>query len=560
MADLQKKQDSALVRMLTENKTLLLGCFIALILISPTLVITSYIFSPSDTVFSHLVETVLWTYVSNSLLLMIGVGFGSLLLGVSAAWFVSMCDFPLKRLFEWALLLPIAMPAYIIAYTYTGLLDFAGPVQTAIREMTGLGYGAYYFPEIRSLGGAIIMLSLVLYPYIYMTARASFLSQSICVLDVSRSLGHTMYSSFWRIALPLARPAIFVGLALVLMETLADYGTVQYFGVDTFTTGIFRTWYGLDSLSAAAQLATLLLLFILILFWVETKSRKGAQYHATSQRHQDLGPIKLRGVKASLALLICSCPLVFGFIIPACQLLYWAIFQADVSYDAAFWRLAWNSLQLGMLAALACILLSLYFGYINRHNKNRLSKLIVKLSTMGYAVPGTVIAVGVMVTFTTVENSFDRFMRDTFDISTGLIFSGTIFALVFAYTVRFMAAGFGSIESGLIRIKTSLDEAATSLGHRSPAILTKVHLPMMKGSILTAGLIVFVDVMKELPATLILRPFNFNTLAVRAYELASDEKLAQAAPAALMIVATGIIPVILLSRAISKTRKVKDND
>ncbi|MEG3640008.1 ABC transporter permease [Magnetococcus sp. PR-3] len=531
---------------------------IAVLLALPVLVVTGYLFIPAGEVWTHLVDTVLKDYVENSLLLMLGVAIGTLILGVGTAWLASMCQFPGRNIFEWALLLPLAMPAYIIAYTYTGVLDFSGPIQTFIRELTGLGYREYWFPEVRSLEGAAIMLTLVLYPYVYLLTRATFLNQSLCVMDVSRTLGNGPWRTFFTVALPLARPAIVAGLSLALMETLADYGTVQYFGVNTFTTGIFRTWYGLDSAPAAAQLSAVLLLFVFTLILLERHSRKRNRYHQTSQRHQDLRRINLQGWAKWGALLFCGGAVLLGFLLPAGQLAVWAFTVAEDPFEGPFLELIVNTLMLGGVASLLALLLALFLGYGQRLNrKSRLIGFMVRLAGMGYAVPGTVIAVGVIIPFAWLDNTVDSWMRDQFDLSTGLLLSGTLVALVFAYMVRFLAVSLQTVETGLGRIKPSLDEAARSLGYGSGAILGQVHLPILKGSLLTALLLVFVDVLKELPATLILRPFNFNTLAVRAYELASDERLADAAPASLAIVAVGIIPVVLLSLSITKSRHSK---
>lgn len=531
---------------------------VALLLMLPLVVVIGYIFLPTGDVWSHLVDTVLLDYVTNSLLLMLGVAIGTLVLGVGSAWLTSMCSFPGRGIFEWALLLPMAIPAYIIAYTYTGLFEFAGPVQSMLREWTGWGYGDYWFPEIRSLEGAALMLSLVLYPYVYLLTRAAFLNQSLCVLDVSRTLGNTPLQTFLRVALPLARPAIVAGLSLALMETLADYGTVQYFGVSTFTTGIFRTWYGLDSAPAAAQLSATLLVFVFALIFLEGRSRKQARYHHTSQRHQAIRRFPLRGWQSAAAFTFCSGALFFGFLLPAGQLLVWAMTVAEQSLDREFLLLILNSLQLAGMAALLALLLALFLGYGRRTMQGRIVQAAVRIAGLGYAVPGTVIAVGVIIPFAWFDNTLDSWMRDRFSISTGLLLSGTLVALLFAYLVRFLAVSLQTVEAGLGRIRPSMDESARSFGLRPLQIMGRVHIPILKGSLLTALLLVFVDVLKELPATLILRPFNFNTLAVRAYELASDERLADAAPAALAIVAAGIVPVILLSYSITRTRTVKN--
>ena len=535
---------------------LLIGAF-ALLLALPVLVVLGSVLVPAGEVWRHLASTVLPDYVANSLLLMLGVGGGTLLLGVGTAWFTTLCRFPGRRLFEWALLLPMAMPAYIIAYTYTGLLDYAGPVQTLLRDWTGWGYGDYWFPAIRSLPGAVLMLSLVLYPYVYLLARAAFLSQSVAVLEVGRTLGHGPWGTFRRLALPLARPAIVAGVTLALMETLADYGTVQYFGVATFTTGIFRVWLGQGEPAAAAQLAALLLVFVLTLILVERGSRRQARYHHTAQRHQPIRRYHLHGWGAFGALVVCLLPLLFGFLVPAGQLAVWSWTRAETGFDARFLNLTLNSLSLAGGAALLALAAALLLAYARRLAPTSLVRSSVRLAGMGYAVPGAVIAIGVMIPFAWLDNSLDTWMRATFDVSTGLLFSGTLFALLFAYLARFLSVSLQTVESGLTCIRPAMDEAARSLGLRPAQVLWRVHVPLLRGSLLTALLLVFVDVIKELPATLALRPFNFDTLAVRAYELASDERLADAGPAALTIVLAGLVPVVLLSRSIARSRHVQ---
>lgn len=530
---------------------------IALLLAIPLLVVVANIFIPAVEVWEHLADTVLRNYITNSLLLMVGVAFISLILGVGTAWLVSMCEFSGRRLFEWALLLPMAIPAYIIAYTYTGMLDFAGPVQTALREVTGWGYGDYWFPEVRSLEGAVLMLALVLYPYIYLLTRAAFLSQSVCVLEVSRSLGNGAWRTFFHVALPLARPAIAAGLSLVLMETLADYGTVQYFGVDTFTTGIFRTWYGLDNAPAAAQLSVILLIFIVVLVTLERSSRRQARYHHMGQRKQPLQRLTLSGWGHALAVIFCLATLLLGFLLPAGQLALWTVDTAETMIDDSFFALVFNTLELASLAALLALGAALLLSYGRRLEPSRTMRFAVLAAGMGYAIPGTVIAIGVLIPFGWFDNTLDSWMRSQFGISTGLLLSGTIFALLFAYLVRFLAVSLHAVNTGLERITPSMDEAARSMGERPMAILGRIHIPMLQGSLITALLLVFVDVLKELPATLMLRPFNFNTLAVRAYELAADERLADASSAALAIVLVGLVPVILLSLSLSGTREEK---
>lgn len=526
---------------------------VTFLLLLPIAVIVGYVFSGSADVFAHLYETVLVDYVSNSLLLMLGVGFGVLLLGIPTAWLTSVCDFPGRKLFSWALLLPLAVPAYIIAYTYTGLLDYAGPVQTFIRDITGKGYGEYWFFEVRSLGGAIVMLALVLYPYVYLLSRAAFLEQSASTLEVSRTLGYNQWQGLFKLALPLARPAIIAGLTLALMETLADYGTVQYFGVSTFTTGIFRTFYGFGDSAAAAQLAAFLLGFVALLVLVEKYSRRKARYHSSAEYKAKAKLIELKGGKAIFAFAVCLFPVLFGFLIPAGLLGYWSFTQADLS-DGDFAQLAWNSFYLAFLAALIAVGFALLLAYAGRLTPSKGVRFSIATAGMGYALPGTIIAIGVIIPFAWLDHQLIAVAKNWFDVDLGLILSGTIIALLFAYTVRFLAVSLGAIQSGLGKIKPSLDGAARTLGCSPFQVLKQVHVPLMRSSVLTALLIVFVDVLKELPATIILRPFNFNTLAVRAFELASDERLIDAAPASLLIVAVGLLPVILLSRSISKGR------
>lgn len=526
---------------------------ITALLAVPLVVIVASVFWPDKSTWSHLANTVLAEYVLNSVLLAVGVGFGTFVLGTGTAWLLSVCEFPGRRHFEWALLLPLAMPAYIIAYTYTGLLDVAGPVQSGLRALTGWPVGGYFFPEIRSLGGAIVMLTLVLYPYVYMLSRAAFLEQSASALNVARSLGLTPWQMFRRVALPLARPSIVAGLSLAIMETLADYGTVQYFGIPTLTTGIFRTWFGLDDILAAAQLSALLLAFIFTVIIIERLSRRQARYHDHGQ-WQARPSFQLSRGPATLAFIACALPLVFGFLVPSLQLLVWSI-EVTPSIDLSqFAVLMGRSLGLAGTTAILALLLALFLAYGHRLMPGRLTFTINRIAGMGYAVPGTVIAVGVIIPFAAFDNTLDSFLREHFGVSSGLLLSGTLAALVFAYLVRYLAVSLNTVEAGLGAVRPSMDEAARSMGAGAGRTLWRVHIPLIRGSLLTAALLVFVDVLKELPATLVLRPFDFNTLAVRAFELASDERLREAALPALAIVAAGLIPVILVSRSITRAR------
>lgn len=528
---------------------------IALLIATPMLVVLSSIFTSTGEVWQHLTSTVLPRYIGNSLLLVLGVSLGTSIIGISTAWLVTMCRFPGSRIMQWALLLPLAVPAYILAYVYTEVLEFYGPVQTALRLVFGwTSVEDYWFPPIRSLTGAIAMLSLVLYPYVYLLVRVAFLEQSVCTLEASRSLGCGPWRSFFKVALPLARPASVAGLALVMMETLNDYGTVQYFSVDTFSVGIYRTWFNMGERIAASQLAACLLIFVLGVLLLEQWSRRQTRYYQSTSRYQTASPYQLRRGQAMLATLVCSLPIVLGFVVPALVLLQMATTDITERFGERFWILARNSLILALITALIGMGLSLILAYGLRLRPNGLMTLSVRTAAIGYAIPGSVIAVGVLIPIGHLDNTIDAWMRSTVGISTGLLLSGTIIALVFAYLVRFLAVAFNTVESSLVRIKPNLDDAARSLGQGTTQTLLRIHVPLLTGGLLTAMILVFVDVMKELPATLIVRPFNFDTLAVEVYRLASDERLAEAAAPALAIVLVGILPVILLSWQIARSR------
>jgi len=529
---------------------------IAILIATPVFFVLSSIFTNSAAVWNHLATTVLPGYILNSLLLIFGVGIGVLLLGVSSAWLVTMCRFPGSRLFEWGLLLPLAAPAYILAYVYTEWLDFYGPVQTLLRDTFGWNsIDEYWFPDIRSVWGAIFLLSLKLYRYVYLLTRVAFLEQSTCTLEASRSLGCSPWKSFFTIALPLARPSIIAGLALALMETLNDFGTVQYFGVDTFTTGIYRTWFGMGERIAASQLAAVLMLFILGLILVELWSRRQAQYYQTGNRFQALNQFQLKKLPAILAGIVCLIPITFGFLIPSGLLLKMTLENLDTLFNSEFLNYALHSLTLATISGLLAVLIALIMAYGVRLNSNSLMRLSTRIAAMGYAIPGSVIAVGILIPIGRLDNAIDALMKSTFGIATGLLFSGTIMALIYAYLVRFLAVSLGAVESSLNKIKPNLDEAARSLGYGATRTLIKVHTPMMWSGLLTAGMLTFVDVMKELSATLVIRPFNFDTLAIRVYNLASDERLSEAAAPALAIVTVGIIPVIFLSLKIAQSHR-----
>lgn len=521
---------------------------IAALVMTPVLVVLSSVFADSSQVWRHLAATVLPRYVGNSLGLMLGVGLGVTVLGVATAWLVTLCRFPGYRWFEWALLLPLAAPAYLLAYTYTQLLSYFGPVQSLLRQLFGWqSIQEYWFPSIQSLWGAIALLSLTLYPYVYLLARMAFLEQSVRTLEASRALGCAPWRSFWTIALPLARPAIAAGLALALMETLNDFGTVQYFGVDSFTSGIYRTWFGMGERVAATQLAAVLMLFILTLLLLESASRRRARFYQCDSPLQRLPGYQLQGGRAIAAILTCLLPIVLGLVVPATQLVLLATRHARDTFNNEFWQLTLNSLLLATAAAVLGVLLSLVVTYGLRLVPSPLLRLSARIAAMGYAVPGAVIAVGLLIPLGQLDQVFANW-------GLGWVLSGTALALIFAYLVRFLAVAANTLEASLQQIQPNFDDAARSLGQGPTQTLLKIHLPLMTSGLLTALMLVFVDVMKELPATLVMRPFNFDTLAIRVYQYASDERLAEASAPALAILGVGMLPVILLSWRIAASR------
>lgn len=534
----------------------IISAAIASLVLLPLLTLIWLSANANSELWAHLANTVLADYVISSLSLMLGVALLTSLLGIGSALLVTQYHFKGVNFFHWALLLPLAMPAYITAYSYTGLLDVAGPIQSMFRTHFELKFGQYWFPEIRSLGGAIFVLSFVLYPYVYLMARTSFLEQSQHLREVAQLLGYSRRKAFFRITLPIARPAIIAGISLALMETLADFGAVSYFGVNSFTTGIFRTWYGLGSVEGAAQLALILLGFVVVLLALEKSSRKRAAYHG-KKTAKPAQAKHLSGKKQSVAIALASTPLLLGFVIPCVQLIYWAIKNIEQLASAEFWQLVANTLLLAGTTAGVALFLALLVAYSHRLNQSRFTSISKGIVGLGYAIPGLVIAVGVLIPLAYFDNTLDGWLRSNFNYSSGLLVSGTIAALIIAYLVRFLAVALKSVDSGLGSIHPNMDQAARSLGLSPSGVLKEVHLPIMKGSIITGLLIVFVDVMKELPATLVLRPFNFNTLAVRAYELASDERLADAALPSIAIVLVGLLPVILLSRVSQVSPKTR---
>ena len=529
----------------------LLGIVIATLLLVPLLSVGSSIFVADQGTWAHISKTILPGLVANSLLLALGVAIGVALVGTATAWLTANHDFPGRKLLEWILILPLAIPAYVLAYAYTDVLQYAGPVQAFLRESFGWqNKQDYWFPEIRSLGGAAAMLTLALYPYVYVLARVAFLEQSTTLTEAARNMGLKPLSVFVRVSLPLARPAIAAGVALALMETLADYGTVSYFGVPTFTTGIFNAWFSQGDRIAAAKLAVILIGFVILVMLLEHWARRRARFHQSAGRRHIRVP--LNGTKAWLATLLCALPIAVGFAIPALILLKLALTDGDVQFGARFIKLAVNSFGIAAITALIAVSLALMLAYLARSSGKRIQAWLNRLVGLGYAVPGTVIAVGVLIPLIALDHFLVDSIATIFGFKTGLLLTGGFLVLIYAYLIRFLAVALQSVEAGLAKITPGMDDAARSLGSTPFEVMRDVHMPLLRTSMITAGLLVFVDVMKELPATLVMRPFNFDTLAVQTYHLAMDERLAEASTAALAIVAVGLIPLIMASRAITK--------
>ena len=521
---------------------------LAVPLVLPLLVVGASLFLPGGEAWSHLTATVLPDYVVTTLILLAAVAVGVCVVGVTTAWCVTAFEFPGRGLFEWALLLPLAVPAYVMAYAYTDWLQFSGPVQTWLREAAGWSRGDYWFPEIRSLGGAAAMFVCVLYPYVYILARVAFLEQSPSLAEAGRTLGLSPRAAFLRLTLPLARPAIAAGAALALMETLADFGTVAYFGVQTFTTGIFRAWLSMGEPVSAARLSLLLLAFVAVIATLERAMRGRAVFHS-GQRKAVRVRRELDGARALAALAACAIPLVAGFVLPTILLLRMSFASGDPQFGPRFARLAIHSATLATVTALLAVAIALLLAYGARMTRSPVARGVNRIAGLGYAMPGAVIAIGVLIPVA----KFDHALADA-GIARGLVLTGSIAMLVYAYLVRFLGVALQAVEAGLAQVTPHMEDAARSLGMGTGETLARVHAPMLKSSLVTAGLLVFVDVMKELPATFVMRPFDFDTLAVQAYNLAADERLAEASTAALAIVAVGLLPVILAARRLVRAK------
>jgi iron(III) transport system permease protein len=521
----------------------------AALILLPILAVVGSMFGPASDTWAHLVRTALGHYLVNTTGLVAGVALGVTSIGVLSAWLVTAYRFPGQRVLEWALMLPLAMPAYVMAYAYTDWLQFTGPVQTALRGAFGWQAREYWFPEIRSLGGAAALLSFAFYPYVYLLARTAFLDVSRSALEAGRLAGHTAWGSFWRVALPIARPAVVAGVALALMETLADFGTVSYFALEVFTTGIFKAWLSMGDPVAAAQLSVCLLLFVAVVLALERASRGRAAYASVLRKPSP--PQRLTGAGAAAAFSLCALPVLIGFLLPAGLLVQLAWADPAAKWSPRLATLVGNSFILAGIAAAAGVLLATAMAYAARVSQGRAPGAIAwanRAAALGYAIPGAVIAVGVLVPLGRLDNWIAGAIEGAFGVKPGLLLTGTIVALIYAYLVRFLAVALQTMEAGLAKVTPRMDDAARSLGATRAATLKRVHAPLLASSLGAAALLLFVDVLKELPATFALRPFNFDTLAIEAYNLAKDERLAEAAVPSLVIVAIGLAVLLAVSK------------
>ncbi len=512
-------------------------------------------FSSGFETWPHLVRTILPGALATTLTVMFGVAVITLVVGAGTAWIITMYRFPGRGVLDRLLVIPLAVPTYIAAYCYVDLLGYAGPVQGTLRAFFGWHTPRdYWFPDIRSTAGAIFLLASVLYPYVYLAARASFVQQSICVLEVARTLGRTPWGTFISVALPLARPALAAGVALVLMECLNDLGAVQHLGVETLSAALYATWLQRSSLGGAAQIALAALALVLILFALERHARGRRQFHHTTGRYRSIPFSELSGWWAAGAIVACLVPFVVGFVLPCAVLAYNALHFTDDTGWRALWRAAGNSVLLAVLAAIATVVLAVILAYARRIAGGPFMRFAVRLAGVGYALPGTVLALGLLIPLAAFDNRLDAISRALFGIPLGLLMTGTLFALVLAFAIRFLAVSLGAIEAGMERVSPNLDAAARTLGSTPLATMVHVHLPLLLPALGSAALLVFVDAMKELPAALLLRPFNFETLATHVYSLASLELFESAGLSSLLIVLVGLLPVLALHQAIASGR------
>ncbi|MGR3813655.1 MAG: ABC transporter permease [Cognatishimia activa] len=523
---------------------------IAAIVLAPICAVAALAFFPTENIWPHLLSTTLPRYLRTTLILMVSVGVLSAVIGTSTAWLVSRYQFPLRRLLEWALLLPLAIPAYVGAYALVDFLEYAGPVQTWLRGIFGWQTSRdYWFPEVRSLGAAIIVLSAALYPYIYILARATFREQSATSDEVARSLGAGAWGRFLRVALPLARPAIAAGMAIVMMETVNDFGTVDYFAVQTLTTGIFSVWLESNNAGGAAQISCVILILVIFLVTSEKISRRRIKFFNLGKSTRPVTRVTLKGGNAILATLVCLLPFLIGFVLPVGVMGDHALANMESWTDEGLIRALSNTVTVGAIAAVITVLAGVFLVYGVRLSGQSLPKLLLPLTTIGYAAPGAVLGVGILIPLAFLDHRLAELLESIFGGRFPLILTGSAFALVLAYCVRFFAIAQGAADAAMGRVPPNLALAARSLGRSKARVLAEVYFPLIRGSIGSALLLVFVDCVKELPATMLLRPFNYETLATRVHDQASLENIGDASPGALMIVLVGLVAVLLLARA-----------
>jgi len=526
---------------------------VALVVATPILVVVSSLVTPSLDIWSHLWQTQLLELIWNTLTLSVGVGGGVVLLGTGLAWLVTMYRFPGRAVFEWLLILPLAVPAYVIGFVYRGLFDYTGPVQSGLRRVLGPGI---WFPDIASFGGVVLVMTLVFYPYVYLLARTAFLEQSETTLEAARALGARRTAVFWRVALPLARPSIVAGLSLAVMEALADFGTVAIYGYNTFTVAIYRVWFGLFNRQAATELASMLLLFTLAIFVAERALRGRARFYQTERKAHSPTPTMLTGWRAWAASGAAGAVVGVSFLLPVTQLVIWTVMGlSGPDFDDRYPGFMVNTVTLGALAAILAVGAAVLVAYGLRLSRSRIVATCARIASMGYALPGSVIAVGVLGPLAFVDHGLDALLRHTVGISSGLLLTGSMGGLVFAYLVRFLAVSVQTVEASLVKVTPSMDMAGRSLGLSPGGVLRRIHLPLIRGGLCTGAILVFVDVIKEMPATLLLRPFGYETLAVRIWQFTSESFWEAAALPALTIVAAGMLPVLILARSSVRSRQ-----
>lgn len=527
--------------------------FASVVVAMPIIAIAWLALSGGSGDWPHLVSNVLPRATTRTLLLILFTGLATSITGIATAWLVVSCEFPLRKILSSALVLPLAIPTYLAAYAFGEMFTFTGPLQTAVRALFGFQSSRdYWFPDVRSLGGAVLVLSSVLYPYIYLACRSMFLMQGRAAADVARTLGAGPLTVFARIQIPMARPAIMVGVTLVAMETLNDIGAVEFLGVQTLTFSIFDTWLNRGNLAGAAQLACIMLVFVACLMLIERAARRRQRFSSqkTTSAVHDTVRMPLAGWKKWSATALCTLPVIFGFAIPLMIMGHFALKRLDQFASARLLKALANSILVSGSTAMIAVLLAFLLAYAARTGSSRLVKAAGRLASFGYGVPGTVLAIGVLFPLAGLDNGVDAFLRAHVGISTGLLLSGTGFAIIYACSVRFLTMAEGTIEAGFQKLSPNLDMASRTLGRTSGQTLRVVLLPMMRPAALTAALLVFIETMKELSATIMLRPFNFNTLATLVYEDASRAKVEDASVAAMIIILAGIIPVILVSRSL----------